>query len=271
MMDSKQRVLEMPPPPADRRIVYGPDPNHLIDVRFPPGKGPWPGILALHGGFWRAKYDLTYFGHVCAALAADGFVTCNVEYRRVGQPGGGWPGTFHDVAAAAAYVLANAEELGLQPDRLTVIGHSAGGHLALWLAGRHRVDRSSEIAGPSPAFRAAVCLGGAADLHHVDALRLGEDAVREFLSGGVDELPERFAAASPASLVPLDIPQLIVHGEEDPNVPVDNVDRYVSIARAAGDDVREMLLPGIGHFEIVDPDNAIWPEVVAGIRAMSDG
>jgi acetyl esterase/lipase len=250
-------------------MSYGPDANQVIDVRFPSGRGPWPGILALHGGFWRAKYDLTYFGHVCAALTREGFVTFNVEYRRVGLPGGGWPGTFLDVAAAADFVLAHAGECGLDPERLTAVGHSAGGHLALWLAGRHRVDSSSEIAGSRVALAAAVSLGGAADLEHVDALRLSDDAVRELLGGSLEECPDRFAAASPASLVPLGIPQLIVHGEQDENEPIDNAIRYAAAARSAGDEVRGLLLAEIGHFEIVDPSSGDWPRVVDGIRALS--
>jgi acetyl esterase/lipase len=267
-MDSRHRVLETAPSPADRRISYGPDPNQVIDVRFPSGSGPWPGILALHGGFWRAKYDLTYFGHFCTALTSEAFVTFNVEYRRVGQPGGGWPGTFLDVAAAADYVLAHAGALKLDAERLTVAGHSAGGHLALWLAGRHRVDSSSDIAGSRVALSGAISLGGAADLHHVDALRLGDDAVRELLGGRPEECPERFAAASPASLVPLGVPQLIVHGGRDENMPVDNANRYIVAARSGGDEVRSLLLDDTEHFEIVDPASEIWPEVIGGIRAL---
>ncbi|MGD9714508.1 MAG: alpha/beta hydrolase family protein, partial [Thermomicrobiales bacterium] len=200
--------------------------------------------------------------------SVEGFVTFNVEYRRVGQPGGGWPGTFHDVTSAAAHVLANAKDLQVDPLRLIVAGHSAGGHLALWLAGRHRVASSSEIAGPRVPLRAAVSLGGAADLEHVDRLRLGDDAVRELLGGSRGELPERFAAASPASLVPLGIPQFIVHGEMDADVPIDNALGYVAAARKAEDDVTTMLVEGIGHFEIVEPGSVIWPDVVSAIRAL---
>src|SRR5437762_14203815 len=148
-LSAEREILERPPPAADRRLAYGPDPNHFGDLRLPAGAGPHPVAIVLHGGFWRARYDLLHIGHLCAALTARGIAAWSLEYRRVGQPRGGWPGTFEDVKSGAAMVSQLPE---LDPQRAISLGHSAGGHLALYLAAERAV-------------RGAVSLAGVADLH----------------------------------------------------------------------------------------------------------
>jgi len=124
-------ILNAPPPPADARLTYGADPNQFGELRVPKSQGPFPVLMNMHGGFWRAKYDLKHAGYLCAALTAKGLATWNVEYRRVGNPGGGWPGTFEDLRSAYRYVSQIAQRYNLDLSKLVVMGHSAGGQLAL--------------------------------------------------------------------------------------------------------------------------------------------
>src|SRR4029077_15472828 len=126
-------IYTLPSPPADARLTYGSDPNQFGELRVPESAGPFPVVMNIHGGYWRSKYDLTHAGHMCAALTAKGLATWNVEYRRVGNPGGGWPGTFDDLRSAYRYVSQIAQRYQLDLAKLAVIGHSAGGQLALCL------------------------------------------------------------------------------------------------------------------------------------------
>jgi acetyl esterase/lipase len=261
-------ILEIPPPPADERLSYGTDPLHFGDLRLPSGPGPHPLVIFVHGGFWRAEYALDYFGHACADLAEEGIATWNIEYRRIGNPGGAWPGTFLDVAAAADHVRALALDYPLDTDRVIAVGHSAGGHLALWLAGRNRIPVGDVLHTDNPLhLRAAISLGGVADLRQAWELGLGEGVVRELLGGTPEDYPERYAATSPADLLPLGVPQILIHGELDVPVPFATCRAYAERAAASGDDVTFIGLPDTGHFEIVDPRAAQWQHVR---KAISD-
>ena len=126
-----EEILAVPPPPADARVAYGSDPNQFGDLRLPKGKGLFPSVVNLHGGFWRSKYDLLHAGHLCAALTALGFATWNVEYRRVGNEGGGWPGTLEDIVSAHRFLPQLAKRYPLDASKVLVMGHSAGGQLAI--------------------------------------------------------------------------------------------------------------------------------------------
>src|SRR5690349_1908765 len=168
-------ILELAPPAADRRVVYGADPNQFADLRLPAGKGPHPVVLNLHGGFWRARYDLLHAGHLCAALTRRGIATVNLEYRRVGNPGGGWPGTFDDARAGLAFLAKLAADHALDLGRVVLSGHSAGGHLALWLGAR---------ASPfGRALRGVAALAPLSNLRRAFELHLSNDAVVGLLGG----------------------------------------------------------------------------------------
>src|SRR5437762_364288 len=132
-------ILSLPPPPADARLAYGGGEFQFGELRVPGGAGPHPALVVIHGGFWRARFDLLHIGHLCAALTAGGVATWSVEYGRLGNPGGGWPGTFQDVAMAAGHLRVIASQYDLDLGRVAAIGHSAGGQLALWLAGCRRL------------------------------------------------------------------------------------------------------------------------------------
>jgi acetyl esterase/lipase len=262
-------ILDLPPPPADARLPYGPDPLQFGDLRLPSGPGPHPVVVVIHGGFWRARYDLEHAGHLCAALTARGLATWSLEYRRIGNSGGGWPGTFQDVALGLDYLRELAPAYDLDLERVVALGHSAGGHLALWLAGRHRVPaddslrRASGTASRVPTrLRGAVSLAGVADLRRAWELRLSDNVVETFVGGSPERVPERYAGASPIELLPLGVPQALIHGTADESVPYEISQVYHEAAVARGDEATLVTLPGAGHFEVIDPRSEEWPLVV---------
>jgi acetyl esterase/lipase len=254
-------VLTRPPLPADHRIAYGSDASQFGDLRLPPGDGPHPVVIVIHGGFWRAQWTLEHASHECAALNDEGLATWSLEYRRVGQPGGGWPGTFDDIRSGSAHLAAFAEQHGLDLERVVVVGHSAGGHLALWLATQAQ----------SLPFRldGAVALAGVADLRKAAEMNLGRGAVQDFLGGEPDEVPDRYMAASPVEHVPLGVAVALVHGEDDASVPIELAERYFDAAASVGDHVDLIRLPHTGHFEVIDPLSHAWPGVLQAILRLS--
>lgn len=250
-------------PPA-RQHAYGDHPDQVGNLHLPAGGGgPWPTVVLVHGGFWKWGWDRTLMTPLARDLAARGIAAWNVEYRRVGQEGGGWPGTLED-AAAALDVLADLDDV--DPARVVTAGHSAGGHLALWLAGRHRLPPRQPGAGPRVRPRGAVSQAGVADLVRGAAAGLGGGACQGLLGGGPDELPERYAAASPVALLPLGVPQLLVHGLLDDIVPPSQSRDYAVAARAAGDEVELLELAGADHFDVIEAGDPSWAAVVAWLE-----
>ncbi|XSG75769.1 alpha/beta hydrolase family protein [Herpetosiphon llansteffanensis] len=259
-------ILAQAAPPADQRIWYAADPLQFGDLRLPAGSGPFPVVIVVHGGFWRARYDLEHIGHVCAALTALGYATWNIEYRRVGN-GGGWPNTFFDVAQAADFVPQLAQTYPIDAQRVISLGHSAGGHLALWLAARSKLAPTSPLWQAAPlALQGVVSLAGVADLALADQRRLSQQAVQELLGGSPADYPERYHDASPVALLPLGVPQIVLHGTDDGPVPFGISQSYVAQALAAGDDARLVALPNAHHFELIDPSSREWPAVVAAVQ-----
>ena len=250
------------PPPAPC-IAYGDHPHHVANLHLPSREGgPWPCVVLVHGGFWRTGWDRSLMTVLAHDLARRGIAGWNIEFRRVGQEGGGWPGTLSDVAAAVDH-LAELEQV--DTTRVATCGHSAGGHLSLWLAGRHRLAGG---VGASPRVRpvAAVSQGGVCDLERAWRDDLGDGAV-EGLLGPLAEGSERLAAASPAALAPLGIPQLLVHGTEDDVVPVSQSRDY-----AAQDSLVELLeLEGGDHFDVIDVDHRAWATTRDWLSTRLDG
>lgn len=252
-------------------MPYGREPAQFAELRLPAGRGPHPGLIAIHGGYWRARYDLEHLGHLCHALTAAGFATWSLEYRRVGDSGGGWPGTFRDVAAGAHRFFTIAGQHDVDRQRIAVLGHSAGGHLAFWLAGLGGVPAASPIRAEPLPVAAAVSLAGLLDLRRAWDLGLSDFAVGELLDGSPDDVPEGYAAASPIELLPLGVRQLVVHGTADTAVPYEIGEAYHAAAVAAGDDVTWLTLPRTGHFELIDPESDVWPTIASAIQAQFRG
>jgi acetyl esterase/lipase len=209
----------------------------------------------IHGGFWRSRYGRKLMRPVSRDLAGRGWAAWNIEYRRLGRlSGGGWPCTFDDVASA---VDALADLPALDLSRVVAIGHSAGGHLAAWVASRAALD-----AEPRVRVTAVVSQAGVVDLRHAWDLRLSNGVVRQFLGGTPDELPDRYALASPVERLPAGVRMLLVHGGRDDTVPPVISERYLAAARAAGDTCELVLLEAEDHYGHIDPTNPLWKAVV---------
>lgn len=233
--------------------AYGAEASQAGDLYLP--QNPARSVVCLlHGGFWRMPYGRADLDALCSALQEDGHAVWNLEYRRMGEPGAGWPGTFEDVAKGIDRLAEIAAEGAPLPlDRVVVAGHSAGGHLALWSAAR---DRFPGATTSGIKVWAAAGLAPAADLHQGFALELGRGAVLNFLERTPDADPERYRLSSPPSLLPLGTRQIIVHGTDDDAVPVSMSRDYVAAARAAGDVVDYVELEGAGHMDFLDPESA---------------
>lgn len=238
---SAEDILSRPQPPPDTRVAYGTDPIQFLEVRVPPTPGLHSVVLNIHGGYWRAKYDLAHAGHMCHALRAAGVATFNTEYRRVGDPGGGWPGTFEDIRSAYRFLRQEHSRFNLDLDRLVVVGHSAGGQLALCLAAHET------------SLRRVISLAGVVDLKQAYALHLSHDAVAEFLGGKPDQVPEHYREADPMELSIPQARQWLLHGKEDDTVPPEFSRNYFAQKKKAGESVQLLEIPRAGHFELIDP------------------
>ncbi len=275
------------------RLSYGPDKYQFGDLRLPTGSsasaappssatvstpggaamaGLYPVVIVIHGGYWRAAYGLGYFDEPCASLTAQGLATWNIEYRRLGNRGGGWPNTLLDVALAADHLRTLAATYPLDLARVVALGHSAGGHLACWLAARPRIPADAPLHTPDPLPpRATVALAGVVDLRRAWELRLSGAVTQTLLGGTPAAFPARFAAASPYELLPLGVPQVLFHGTADTTVPFEISERYVARARERGDDARLVTLPGAGHFEPVEARTPEWASVQRTVIELARG
>jgi dipeptidyl aminopeptidase/acylaminoacyl peptidase len=244
------------------RMHYGAHRSQVGDLWMPAAGGDVPLVVLIHGGFWRAQYTKALMGRLARAVVEQGWAAWNIEYRRVGTlgGGGGWPTTFADVAAA---VDAVATMPGIDAGRVVTCGHSAGGTLALWAAARGRGLVGLPGAPAAVALRAAVALAGVSDLESADELGLGRDAVAGVLGGGRAQVPDRFLAASPVALLPLGIPEVLIHGLADSVVPASMSARFVDRATRAGDDARYIALPGVGHRDLIDARGEAWTRLSA--------
>lgn len=257
---STEDILTKPQPPPDEQVAYGSDPNQFIEVRLPHGKSRRAGLLNIHGGFWRAKYDLKHAGHLCEAVRALGLATFNVEYRRVGNDGGGWPGTFADIRSAYRFVQQESARFALDLQRLVVIGHSAGGQLALCLAAHEA------------SVLRVISMAGVVDLKKAFSLHLSNDAVVEFLGGKPDAVAEHYREADPMELSIPQAYQWLIHGKEDEVIPVEfsrDYVKYKTSAKNAGKSENATLveIPHAGHFDLIDPASDAFKQVTATVLA----
>ena len=247
------------------KLTYGRDPSQFAELHLPDGGGQEgtgpdaretaPVCVVVHGGFWRARYGLDLGRPLARDLAAHGVATLNVEYRRVGN-GGGWPHTCADVAAAVDALAAVADLVDLT--RVVALGHSAGGHLAGWLAGRARLRDGAPGANPVVPLSGFVSQAGVLDLELAVTDHLGAGAVAAFLdpSGGGE--PAAYEVVSPVRLLPTGVPSVLVHGTADEDVPLSQSESYAAAAARADDSCRLVTLPGADHFGVITPDSPDW-------------
>ena len=247
---------------------YGALPEQVGDWSLPPDApdGPLPTVVLVHGGFWRQGYDRHLEDAVAADLCRRGYLCWSIDYRSSVEP---WPATLLDVAAAYDHLFAGRHADRVDPGHVAVVGHSAGGHLSLWLASRHRLPADAPGA-PGPAHvrpRLVVAQAPVAMLARAAADRLGSGAAIALTGGSPGEVAERYAVADPVALLPTGVTAVLVHGQADDVVPIGQSEGYVAAATAAGDPARLVTLPG-DHFEHVDPTSAACDAVRTALREL---
>ena len=269
-------LANLPVVPGAIRITYGSDPLQFGELRLPAGKGPHPVAIVIHGGCWVSqlgKLDpravaIDNMRPIAAALTEAGVATWNVEYRRVGNEGGGWPGTFTDVGLAADTLRTIAKSHPLDLKRVVSIGHSAGGHLALWLAGRSKIPAASEISVKNPLpLAGAINLDGPGDLRAMagaQASICGRPVIDELMGGTADARPDRYLAASPAELLPLGARAASLTGKAFGGQNA----AYEAAAAKSGAPIEATLIPTATHFAFIDPQSDVWPQVLAAVQRL---
>lgn len=254
----------------DFRYDYGADSQQFCELTLPASTPPHPVIVLIHGGGYREIYNLRPLGAVVASLAAGGFAVWNIEYRRFGN-GGDYPQMFLDVAGAADHLIEVAAAHDLDLGAVLSMGHSAGGHLALWLAGRRKIEASSPFYVAEPlAIHGVVALAPLADVSHGSESELSSDALLAVMGGTARSAPAAYRNGCPARLLPLGIPHTTIVGSED-GAMLENAKRFIEMARSAGDEAKLVVLPGAGHFEIVAVETEEWQAVMRAVTELNQG
>ncbi|HEX3784857.1 MAG TPA: alpha/beta hydrolase [Pseudonocardiaceae bacterium] len=283
-----------------RTISYGPDPAQVGDLYLPPGNGPFPLVVLVHGRWWTALVDRRQVAPLAEDLRRGGYAVWNIDYRTVGLPGGGWPGTFLDVAAAVD--LVGGLDPAIDTEQVVTVGHSAGGHLAVWAASRPDLPKQAPGYAPRILPIAAVSLAGVLDLVAADADRggagLGDPAAAEpagqppadrpdlwprvaelvgdgvlpvLLGGHAAEMPERYAWTSPTMLSSGTVPVLATHGVDDDVLPIRYGRNYRTAATARREPVEFREIPAAHHFDLVDPEHPSWARTLDWIAERISG
>jgi acetyl esterase/lipase len=260
-----QELLARPAQKPDVRIPYGPSPSQFVELWLPKSAGPYPVAILLHGGCWRSDLPgLELMNLAAGDLRRRGFAVWNIEYRRVDEPGGAYPGAFADVASAVDLLRTAAPGYRLDLGRLVAVGHSAGGHLALWAAARPRLPRSSPLWSADPLrIPAVISLGGFSDLKAQKAQissACGRGVVERLTGEAEPGRTAPYADTSPADLLPLGVRQVLVHATLDPISPPPIDLDYGDRARRLGDPVDRRLATDAGHFELITPGEPAWAQ-----------
>jgi len=255
---SASDAYALPQSDPDATISYGDQPRQFGELRLPDGDGPFPVALLMHGGCWLEDYDHGYMDGLADAIVDLDMAVWTVGFRRIGAEGGGWPNTFLDAADGADHLRELAETWPLDPGRVIAVGHSAGGHLALWLATRPQLPEDSPLYRPDPLPIAGVlALAAAADLEGLSEAKTCANAATRLLDGMLADVPERYRDGSPMQRIPSDVPQILINGSLD-TTWTEPADRYYDAARAAGAPIQRRVMVGAGHFELVAPQAEGW-------------
>lgn len=261
-------IQKLPKPPADHRISYGDDPLQFGELRLPKNtKGELPVVVVIHGGCWFAEYDLNHLAAFSDALTKLGIATWTIEYRRIGDKGGAWPGTFQDVAKGTDYLREVVKKHPLDLKRVVVIGHSAGGQLALWLAARKKLPKTSVLYSPNPMpLLGVVSLAGISDLKKYRPNC--DDSVNKLLGGSPEQFAERYQQTSPIELLPLRVPVRLIHGAKDRIVPIELGRDFETAAKQMKDEATLTTIDTAGHFDLISPLAKEWPIITTAIREL---
>lgn len=247
-------IQALPRDSADYRIPYGGNALQFGELRLPGRQGPFPVAILIHGGCWLNAFSLDHVSALGRALAGQGFAVWTPEYRRVGDAGGGWPGTFDDIVASVGMLPGIAQKHSLDLGRLAVMGHSAGGHLALWLAAQKTIPLSGVIS-----------LAGISDLKAYEILANDCASSLPSLFGGTSrEMPERWKSSNPLELLPMNVPISLIHGEIDAIVPLSQSEVF---AKAAGAELQ--VIRGGGHFDMVSPHSSVFSVICQTLKRMT--
>ena len=269
-------ILSRPHLSPDHCIAYGSNPSQIGHLWLPEREDRplSPLVVFFHGGWWKSKHGLGYAGYLCSAMKKEGIACWSVEYRRVGGTGGGWPFTFHDVAAGLDFVVSLARTYPLDLARVITMGHSAGGHLAFWCAGRHHLAPQTELylGEQKVALVGSIALAGAVDLASTIALAGNgqfahdQQEVEDLMGGSPLTQPERYQQGDPAAMLPFHVPQILIQGTEDDQIPPDLPMLWAERAGGLGDAIIVKIIPGAGHLDVVDPESAAWPTVLDCVK-----
>jgi acetyl esterase/lipase len=253
---AKTQTTQSTEPTAPQTISYGDALRQVADLTVPAGTPPdhgWPVVILVHGGYWSADYTMSLENDVAADLVTRGFATWNIDYRSLGN-GGGYPTTFDDVAAACDHLETLAGQHALDTTRTAIVGHSAGGTLALWAAARHK------------GITAAVTQAGVNDLRTAADQHLGAGAVTRLLGGTPQQVPDRYAQASPQERLPIGVPMLAICGSVDTTVPVSQTTNFAKAAEKQRDQIDVQVIPGETHFDCLSPKSGIWAATAAWLQ-----
>lgn len=255
-------------------IPYGNHQSQFGVLRLPEFPKSCPVVITIHGGFWQSKYNLEENDPIVEDLTRRGYATWNIEYRRVGEEGGGWTGTFNDVIDAVNHLTKIEERFNLDLSHVVALGHSAGGHLALWLASQIDKVQNDEIGNNlTVPIQGVISLAGVTNLKNMWEIheeRGMHSHVGSFIGGSPQEVPERYTLASPIELLPINVEQILIHGELDGHVPVELSIDYHRMAIKQGGKVSLVVLPEVEHFMIIDPSSSAWRSVVHSIETLID-